>query len=200
MKYKLKIVPQDGGYVGYALQNDEVIYTTSVHKDTIMASRELSKFVSNQDKPQTISPVPFQRANSALPIPSDQKPLLLNHIKKNLPDLRRIINDIQKFSVSGVLNIRFDDCSEFAEGLFKKIQKQDLLQVRKEVIENEKVFSNDYGLLLKQLFEVIFQSSTDYEKKLNMLMIVSKSLENHSLAIDKEINFFSALISLSKAF
>jgi DNA polymerase III delta prime subunit len=133
-------------------------------------------------------------------IPPEQKPLLLNHIKKNLPDLRRIINDIQKFSVSGVLNIRFDDCSEFAEGLFKKIQKQDLLQLRKEVIENEKVFSNDYSLLLKQLFEVIFQSSTDYEKKLNMLMIVSKSLENHSLAVDKEINFFSALISLSKAF
>ena len=133
-------------------------------------------------------------------IPEDQKPLLLNHIKKNLPDLRRIINDIQKFSVSGVLNIRFDDCSEFAEGLFKKIQKQDLLQLRKEVIENEKVFSNDYGLLLKQLFEVIFQSSVDYEKKLNMLMIVSRSLETHSTAIDKEINFFSALISLSKAF
>ena len=57
-----------------------------------------------------------------------------------------------------------------------------------------------FRLLLKQLFEVIFQSSTDYEKKLNMLMIVSKSLENHSLAVDKEINFFSALISLSKAF
>ena len=134
-------------------------------------------------------------------IPPEQKPLLLNHIKKNLPDLRRIINDIQKFSsVNKTLNIRFDDCSEFAEGLFKKIQKQDLLQVRKEVIENEKVFSNDYGLLLKQLFEVIFQSSINYEKKLNMLMIVSKSLENHSLAIDKEINFFSALISLSKAF
>ena len=133
-------------------------------------------------------------------IPEDQKPLLLNHIKKNLPDLRRIIGDIQKFSVSGVLNIRFDDCSEFAEGLFKKIQKQDLLKVRKEVIENEKVFSNDYGLLLKQLFEVIFQSSVDYEKKLNMLMIVSKSLESHSIVIDKEISFFSALISLSKAF
>ena len=31
-------------------------------------------------------------------IPPEQKPLLLNHIKKNLPDLRRIINDIQKFS------------------------------------------------------------------------------------------------------
>ena len=133
-------------------------------------------------------------------IPEDQKPLLLNHIKKNLPDLRRIINDIQKFSVNSVLNIRFDDCSEFAEGLFKKIQNQDLLKVRKEVIENEKVFSNDYGLLLKQLFEVIFQSSIDYEKKLNMLMIVSKSLESHSTVIDKEISFFSALISLSKAF
>lgn len=133
-------------------------------------------------------------------IPEDQKPLLLNHIKDNLPDLRRIIGDIQKYSVSGILNIRHENCSDFAEQLFKKLQKQDLIQIRKELIENEKRFSNDYGLFLKELFEAIFSSSIDYEKKLNMLMVVSKALESHSTVIDKEINAFSALISLSKAF
>lgn len=185
----------------YATTTRFILTTNYLHK--VIAPIQSRCQVINLTPPleETVKRIVSILKKENITIPPEQKPLLLNHIKKNLPDLRRIINDIQKFSsVDKTLNIRFDDCSEFVEGLFKKIQKQDLLQVRKEVIENEKVFSNDYGLLLKQLFEVIFQSSIDYEKKLNMLMIVSKSLENHSLAIDKEINFFSALISLSKAF
>lgn len=70
MKYKLKIVPENGGYVGYALLNDEVALTTNIHKDAIMASRELSKLVANE-KPVTLAtPVPSQQPNmvhSALP-------------------------------------------------------------------------------------------------------------------------------------
>ena len=77
-------------------------------------------------------------------IPEDQKPLLLKHIKANLPDLRRIINDIQKFSVTGTLQIRHDASTEFAEQILKKIiNKGDLISLRKEIIENEKAFSND---------------------------------------------------------
>ena len=185
----------------YSSNNRFIMTCNYLHKITKPIQSRCSIINLNPPLDGIVSRVVSILKKENITIPPEQKPLLLNHIKKNLPDLRRIINDIQKFSsVDKTLNIRFDDCSEFAEGLFKKIQKQDLLQVRKEVIENEKVFSNDYGLLLKQLFEVIFQSSINYEKKLNMLMIVSKSLENHSLAVDKEINFFSALISLSKAF
>ena len=185
----------------YSSNNRFIMTCNYLHKITKPIQSRCSIINLNPPLDGIVSRVVSILKKENITIPPEQKPLLLNHIKKNLPDLRRIINDIQKFSsVNKTLNIRFDDCSEFAEGLFKKIQKQDLLQVRKEVIENEKVFSNDYGLLLKQLFEVIFQSSINYEKKLNMLMIVSKSLENHSLAVDKEINFFSALISLSKAF
>ena len=133
-------------------------------------------------------------------IPEDQKPLLLKHIKANLPDLRRIINDIQKFSINSVLNIRHDDSSEFAEQIFKKVSsKSDLMKVRKEVIENEKLFSNDYRSLLKQLFEIIYQSDVPYESKTNLLLIVSKGMELDSVIIDKEINFFTTLINLSKA-
>ena len=66
MKYKLKIVPQDGGYVGYALLNDEVVFTTNKHKDTVMASRELSSYVASVTQ---VNPVPVRRANSALKTP-----------------------------------------------------------------------------------------------------------------------------------
>ena len=133
-------------------------------------------------------------------IPEDQKPLLLKHIKANLPDLRRIINDIQKFSINSVLNIRHDESNEFAEQIFKKVSsKSDLMKVRKEVIENERLFSNDYRSLLKQLFEIIYQSDVPYESKTNLLLIVSKGMELDSIIIDKEINFFTTLINLSKA-
>lgn len=70
MKYKLKIVPENGGYVGYALLNDEVALTTNVHKDAIMASRELSKLVANEKPVTFVTPAPNQQPNmvrSALP-------------------------------------------------------------------------------------------------------------------------------------
>jgi replication factor C small subunit len=132
-------------------------------------------------------------------IPEDQKPLLLKHIKANLPDLRRIINDIQKFSINSVLNIRCDDSSEFAENIFKRIcNKGNLIDIRKEVIENEKAFSHDYRSLLKQLFETVFKSELPYEKKTDCLLIISKALETDCMVIDKEINAFTAFINLTR--
>ena len=67
MKYKLKIVPQDGGYVGYALLNDEVVFTTNKHKDSATASRELSSYVASNTQ---VKPVPMKRAQSVLQTPS----------------------------------------------------------------------------------------------------------------------------------
>ena len=41
-KYKIKIVQEDGMFVGYCLQNDEVIGKTAPCKDSTSASRNLS--------------------------------------------------------------------------------------------------------------------------------------------------------------
>jgi len=129
----------------------------------------------------------------------EQKPLLLEHIRKNLPDVRRIINDVQKFSVNGSLQIKNETSLEFVTQIFEKIvQRYDLVKIRKEIIENEKNFSNDYRNLLKQLFEVIFNSDLNYETKTNMMLVVSKGMELDAFVIDKEINCFTALINLSR--
>jgi DNA polymerase III delta prime subunit len=129
-----------------------------------------------------------------------QKPLLLKHIKANLPDLRRIINDIQKFSVTGTLQIRHDASTEFAEQILKKvINKGDLISLRKEIIENEKAFSNDYRSLLKQLFEATYNSDLTTDKKTEAMLIISKHMTDDAFVIDKEINCFTTLINLARS-
>lgn len=57
MKYKLKIVPQNEGYVGYALLNDEIAFTTTFNKDASSVSKELSVFASTVVPPAAV-PVP----------------------------------------------------------------------------------------------------------------------------------------------
>lgn len=132
-------------------------------------------------------------------IPEEQKPLLLEHIRKNLPDIRRIINDIQKFSINGTLSIKNDVSNDFVVSLFREIQnKTELTKLRKTIIENEKCFSNDYRSLLKQLFEIVFQAELATELKTECLLTISKGMEMDAFVVDKEINAFTALINLSK--
>lgn len=138
--------------------------------------------------------------NENIVVNSNQKPLLLNHIRKNLPDLRRIINDIQKFSITGTLNIKNEDCSGFAKAIVAKILcKEDMIKLRKEIIEGEKFFSSDYRQLLKLVFENIYETNLPYEQKANLLQIVANGMEKDAFVVDKEISCFSTLLSLSRS-
>ena len=133
-------------------------------------------------------------------IEADQKPLLLEHIRKNLPDVRRIVNDIQKFSTSGSLKIKNDSSTTFAKQILERItRKDDLVLIRREIIENEKSFSGDYRNLQKQLFEVIFECQMDSELKASLMLMVSKGMELDAFVIDKEINCFTTIINLFRS-
>lgn len=132
-------------------------------------------------------------------VPPIQKSLLLEHIRKNLPDLRRIVNDMQKFSVTGTLNIRNEDCSGLAKEIVENIlSKQDIMKLRKEVIESEKLFSSDYRHLLKLVFEELFNSDLNYELKRDLLLCTADGMKSDAFVIDKEINFFSTILSLAR--
>ena len=69
-KYQFKIIPQDGGYVGYAMLNDEVVFTTPVCKDSIVASRSLTNFISQKTNNNAI-PVRQMKPGFA-PVPAMQ--------------------------------------------------------------------------------------------------------------------------------
>jgi hypothetical protein len=81
-KYKIKILPIDGKFIGYALLNDEIIKQTGPCKDTISASRELSKLLNEEanlfDK-KTLTPTPVmfaanQTTSSSTVVPSGPLP------------------------------------------------------------------------------------------------------------------------------
>ena len=133
-------------------------------------------------------------------IDSSQKPLLLEHIRKNLPDVRRIINDIQKFTVSGSLNIRIDSgCGSVVSQILERIQsKGDVCELRRYVIENERHFSSDYRNLLKHFFEFVFNSNLSEQIKTEVLLCVAKGMEMDCFVVDKEINCFAVLANVYK--
>jgi DNA polymerase III delta prime subunit len=131
-------------------------------------------------------------------IKDDQKQNLILLIKKLYPDVRKIINDLQKFSHSSnliipELTIKNDVISKCIE--FVKTKKSNL--ARKYCIENEDKFQADYQLLLKEMFYYLNDSlNFDNEKSKRALLIVSEYLYRTTFVVDQEINFYSCLISL----
>jgi len=134
-------------------------------------------------------------------VSEDQKPKLLRHIEYCYPDLRRIINDIQKFSISGNLLIsENNELKDFTKQIFDLlISKTNSLIIRKKIIEEEKRFNADYQLLLSQLFDLFYndQNQNDMTKK-NILMDIGEYMYRDVSVLDKEINFFCCIISLEK--
>jgi len=131
----------------------------------------------------------------------DQVERIKEVIRYYYPDLRRIINFIQKNIVNNTLNLQDTINNEgFAEDILNRIKdKEDLMSIRKFVIESEQSFGNDYPKLLKDLFNAVYKSTEkDENKKRLALLQVSEFLYRSALVMDQEINFFSCLISLSQ--
>lgn len=128
-------------------------------------------------------------------VPEEEKPKLLEFIRAGAPDLRRIINDIQKFSFSGTLSIKNNNVKGLAEKVVTS--KLSTTDVRKYVIEHEQDFSNDYLQLLKEMFECIFNNNElTQDIKTQQLLTISEYMYRDALVTDKEINWFSCYLKL----
>jgi DNA polymerase III delta prime subunit len=129
-----------------------------------------------------------------------EKTKLIKFIDYNCPDLRRIINDLQKFSITGELIISENQfLKEFSNDIFTSlISKQNSIDIRKKVIESEKKFNSDYQNLLKEIFDIFYDSNLPDIKKKNILVDMGEYLYRDNLVLDKEINFFCCILSLEK--
>lgn len=54
MKYKTKIVPEGGSYVGYLYSNDELLYKTDPSSDPILLSRHISSYIAQLSEGQPV--------------------------------------------------------------------------------------------------------------------------------------------------
>jgi len=131
--------------------------------------------------------------NEGITVPDTEKQRLVELVRSGYPDLRRIINDIQKFSFTGTLVIKDNQAKGIASKVVEKIKgKASPQELRKYVIEREQEFSGDYLQLLKEMFEVLFETDTNA----NSLLVVSEGMYKDAIVIDKEINWFSTCLKL----
>lgn len=140
-------------------------------------------------------------AKEKVNIPKEQIYLFQRLIRNNFPDFRKILNELQKYSISGTLNIRDTSLpNEFLDELFDKIKNNDDLDFREYVIRNENVFQSDYHSLLKNLLNLIYTKNIDSFKKKEAIMIIGHHMDRHSFVTDVEINTFVCMVTLSKIF
>lgn len=138
-------------------------------------------------------------AKEKVKIPKEQFELFQTLIRNNFPDFRKILNELQKYSISGTLNIRDTSLpDEFVDELFDKIKNNDDLDFREYVIRNENVFQADYHNLLKNLLNLVYTKNIDSFKKKEAIMTIGHHMDRHSFVMDVEINAFVCMVTLSK--
>lgn len=132
-------------------------------------------------------------------VPEEHKQKLLSLIKTNYPDLRKIIGEIHKNTVDGTLILSEQQNKlDFAETVFDKITNKQIKDVRSFVIQNEIQFGNNYHTLLRNLFDVVYNSTLDFDKKRAAMLIIANAMGQHGQVMDVEINCYACLLELSE--
>lgn len=130
-----------------------------------------------------------------------QKQDLKKFVEKRHPDLRRIINDLQKYS----LDKNFESANkanivDLSTKIIKALlNKESSISVRKMVIESENIFDSNYQLLYKEIFDLIFNSKFDEKRKKSLLFELGEYMYRDSFVLDHEINFFCCLMAIENS-
>ena len=126
-------------------------------------------------------------------VPYD-KPVLINLIKKHFPDMRRMINEVQKYSVSGKIDIGIlaQGSSESYKELISYMKDKDFTSCRKWVIQNLDLNTTDF---FKKLYSELY-SSLKSNSIPQAILIVAEYQYKAAFAADHEINTMAMLVQI----
>ena len=132
----------------------------------------------------------------------DSNRIKLGHtIKKHYPDIRKTINEVQKYCINGVLTIPdISKVDNFVDRILELLFKKKEIEIRKYIIENETDFKGDYSLLMKGLFDAVCDIQTNNtfseEKKKMWLVAIGEYMYKSAFVVDQEINFYCLILAL----
>jgi len=113
--------------------------------------------------------------------------VLAELINKHFPDWRRVLNEIQRYSVGGKIDsgilASFSDVK--TNDLFKRLKEKDFPAVRKWVVDN---LDNDPTVLLRSVYDAIY-SHLDGPGIAAAVLIIAKYQYQSGFVADQEINF-----------
>lgn len=130
-------------------------------------------------------------------IEDNNKIKFIEFIKSIYPDIRKCINELQKFSSTGKLILADTKNNKVLELIYNEIKKKNIETLRKALIESEHTFNSDYVLLLRNLFNFIDENETNSDYKRFYLLAISEYLYRSAFCVDQELNCYACLIQLS---
>ena len=132
-------------------------------------------------------------------IEADQKPNFVNLIKQNYPDIRKVLNSIQKATIDGKFAVETSlDNNDIVNKIHEFVTGKNVLKLRKYLIDNENEFQGDYHNLMKLYLNYVYNSSLDGNKKRQYIVTISDHMLNDVWVLDKEINAFACWVKLEK--
>ena len=151
--------------------------------------------VNKKDKP-TIAAQFFARLNSILEeekVEADKK-VLAELINKHFPDWRRVLNECQRYAVSGKMDsgilAAFSDVA--VNDLIKNLKQKNFAEVRKWVVTN---MDNDTSVLLRRIYDSLYDSLVNSSIPAAVLIIAKYQFQIAFVA-DQEINLLAALTEI----
>ena len=151
--------------------------------------------IPNKKKPEIAGNF-FNRVRTILEkenIQYDQK-VLATLINKHFPDWRRVLNELQRYSVGGSIDsailASFSDVS--VSELLKFLKEKDFQEVRKWVVNN---LDNDPSVLLRRIYDALC-TSLEGPSIAAAVLIIAKYQYQIAFVADQEINLLAALTEI----
>ena len=122
------------------------------------------------------------------------KQVVANLIKKHFPDIRRILNELQKYSARGDIDVGIlsSSSSESYSELIGYMKKKDFSSCRKWIVQNIDLNTAEFfKRLYNELYTTLKQNSIP-----QAILIIAEYQYKSSFAADQEINTMAMLVQL----
>ena len=120
--------------------------------------------------------------------------VLVELINKHFPDWRRVLNEIQRYSVSGKIDAgilaTFSDVA--VNELVKNLKEKNFAEVRKWIVSN---LDNDTTVLMRRIYDACYSSLTNATVPAAVL-IIAKYQYQAAFVADQEINMLACLTEI----
>ena len=145
---------------------------------------------------QEIATCFFKRINSILEqerIESDKK-VVAELINKHFPDWRRVLNELQRYSVGGKIDsgilAHFSDVK--VNDLIKNLKEKNFPEVRKWCVNN---LDNDSSVLLRRIYDSLYDALVPSTIP-SAVLIIAKYQYQIAFVADQEINMLACLTEI----
>lgn len=125
---------------------------------------------------------------------SYEKQVLVNLVKKHFPDIRRIINELQRYSSSGKIDVGIlaQGSTESYKELLGYMKSKDFASCRKWIIQNIDLNTTEFfKRLYNELYLVLKPNSIP-----QAVLIIAEYQYKSSFAADQEINTMAMVVQI----